>query len=90
MNVIQTQIAYFKQNPLDKLVQLLLIVGAINWGLLAYNGTDIVRLLSNVVGYTPLDRYLKLAVGIAGIYMLYKFVMPMTMTITMPINKPTV
>lgn len=82
MNVIQNQIAYFKENPLDKLVQLLLIVGAINWGLLAYNGTDIVRLLSNIVGYTPLDRYLKLTVGIAGIYMLYKFVMT-------SINKPT-
>ena len=68
---------YFQHNPFDKIIQILLIVGAINWGLVTYNGVDIVRSLAQTVNYTPLDRYLKLTVGIAGVYMLYKLIMVM-------------
>lgn len=46
------------------LVQVLVIAGAINWGLVAYNGTDIVSL---VVGYGDINRILKLAIGVAGV-----------------------
>ena len=56
----------------DTLVTILLIVAAINWGLVAYNGTDLVDKL------TPqnptADRYIKLAIGLAGLYAGYKFV----------------
>ena len=69
---------YFQHNPFDKIIQILLIVGAINWGLVTYNGVDIVRSLAQTVNYQPLDRYLKLTVGIAGLYMLYKLIMTMT------------
>ena len=57
---------------LDTLVTILLIVAALNWGLLAYNGTDLVTKL------TPknptAERYIKLAIGLAGLYAGYKFV----------------
>ena len=72
---INNEIAYFKQNPFEKLIQVLLIVGAINWGLIAYNGTDFVRNITQLINYQPLDKYLKLAVGIAGVYTLYKLIL---------------
>lgn len=58
------------QKHSQKVIQILLIAGAINWGLVAYNGTDIVRLLAFNLSYPKLDTYIKLAVGLAGIYML--------------------
>ena len=76
MDVLQNEIV-------KKLVYVLLIAGAINWGLVAYNGTDIVRLLANTVGYLPLDRYLKIAVGIAGLIALYHLI-----TMHMPMHMP--
>lgn len=47
--------------------QIILIVSAINWGLVAYNGTDLVRL---AVG--NFDKYAKMVVGVVGIYAAYK------------------
>lgn len=58
------------QKHSQKVIQILLIAGAINWGLVAYNGTDIVRYLAYTVSYPKLDTYIKLVVGLAGIYML--------------------
>jgi len=52
-------------------VQLIIIVGAINWGFIAYNGTDFVSKGAAVIGYPALDRYVKMVVGIAGVYGLY-------------------
>lgn len=69
---------YFKNNQFDKLIQILLIAGAINWGFIAYNGVDLVRGLAQTVNYLPLDRYIKLTVGLAGAYMLYKLIMTIT------------
>lgn len=46
------------------LVQILLIAGALNWGLIALNGTDLVR---SIVGYGQMERVIKLAVGVAGL-----------------------
>jgi uncharacterized membrane protein YuzA (DUF378 family) len=55
------------------IVKLLIIVGAINWGLVAYNGTDLVTMLALATGQPMVDRYIKYAVGVAGVYALYEF-----------------
>jgi uncharacterized membrane protein YuzA (DUF378 family) len=49
------------------IVQILLIAGAVNWGLVAYNGTDAVTL---TVG-KDIGTYVKYAVALAGIYHAY-------------------
>lgn len=74
MDIIRNEIASFQNTPFQKIIYIILIAGAINWGLVAYNGTDLVRLLSNLVSYPKLDYYIKLVVGLAGIYMLYKLI----------------
>ncbi|NBO99314.1 MAG: DUF378 domain-containing protein [Proteobacteria bacterium] len=51
------------------LVQVLLIAGAINWGLVAYNGTDAVKL---VTGGGQIEKIVKLAVAVAGLYSAYR------------------
>jgi uncharacterized membrane protein YuzA (DUF378 family) len=58
---------------LKLVITLLVIVGAINWGLVAYNGTDLVTLGTKAVGQPQVERYVKLAVGAAGLYALYEF-----------------
>jgi uncharacterized membrane protein YuzA (DUF378 family) len=75
MDTVQNEIAYFQKNHFQKVIHILVIAGAINWGLIAYNGTDFVRLLANFVSYPKLDTYIKLAVGLAGIFMLYKLIL---------------
>lgn len=55
------------QNVIFLIVQILLIAGAINWGLVAYNGTDVVTL---AVG-KDFGAYVKYAVALAGIYYAY-------------------
>jgi uncharacterized membrane protein YuzA (DUF378 family) len=54
---------------LNTVIMILLIAGAINWGLVAYNGTDLVALAG-----PTLEKYIKYAVGAAGGYALYQFV----------------
>lgn len=49
------------------IVQVLLIAGAINWGLVAYNGTDVVTLAAG----KDIGVYIKYAVALAGIYSAY-------------------
>ena len=56
------------------LVQILLIAGAVNWGLVAYNGTDAVTLLT---GGGMLDKYVKFAVALAGLYYAYTLYLEM-------------
>jgi uncharacterized membrane protein YuzA (DUF378 family) len=60
---------------LQMLISLLIIVGAINWGLVAYNGTDLVTVSTVAIGQPQLERIVKMAVGVAGLYALYQFVM---------------
>ena len=50
-------------------VQIILIVGAINWGVVAYNGMDLVKL---AVGAGQVDRIIKFIVAAAGIFSAYK------------------
>ena len=49
------------------IVQILLIAGAVNWGLVAYNGTDVVTMATG----EQIGRYVKFAVALAGIYYAY-------------------
>lgn len=51
------------------LVQLLLIAGALNWGLIAFNGTDLVNKLTKG---GQIEKYVKFAVGFAGLYSAYQ------------------
>lgn len=50
-------------------VQVLLIAGAVNWGLVTYNKTDIVTMLT---GGGEIEKYVKYAVAAAGAYSAYK------------------
>lgn len=48
-------------------VQILLIAGAINWGLVAYNKTDLVTYVAG----EDIGRYIKFVVAAAGLLQLY-------------------
>jgi len=50
------------------IIQILVIAGAINWGLITLQNIDIVKIL---VGSGQLERYIKLAIGAAGLYSAY-------------------
>lgn len=50
------------------IIQILVIAGAINWGLLTLQNIDIVKTL---VGSGDLERYIKIAIGAAGLYYAY-------------------
>lgn len=58
----------FDQKTLLLTVQVILIVGAINWGLVAYNGTDLVK---QITGGGDIEMYVKYAVAAAGVYFAY-------------------
>lgn len=53
------------QKTIILLVQILLIAGAVNWGLVAYNGTDAVNIAT---GGGDAAKYVKFAVAAAGVY----------------------
>ncbi len=57
------------QQHVQFIVQIVLIVAALNWGLVAYNNTDLVRI---VTGGGQFERYAKFAVGAAGLYGVYQ------------------
>lgn len=59
----------FDAKSLAILVQLLLIAGALNWGLVAYNGTDLVKKVTNG---GKIEKGVKLAVAAAGLYSAYQ------------------
>ena len=54
---------------INLIVILLVIVGAINWGLVAINEFDLVAYITP--DYPQIERLIKLLVGIAGIYFAY-------------------
>jgi uncharacterized membrane protein YuzA (DUF378 family) len=62
------------QKTLVLIIQVILIVGAVNWGLVAYNGTDLVKTL---VGSGNAEKYVKMAVGLAGLYAAFLLVQSM-------------
>jgi uncharacterized membrane protein YuzA (DUF378 family) len=50
------------------LIQILLVAGALNWGLVAYNGMDAVKIAT---GGGDIEKYVKFAVAAAGAYHAY-------------------
>jgi uncharacterized membrane protein YuzA (DUF378 family)/vacuolar-type H+-ATPase subunit H len=50
------------------IIQILVIAGAINWGLIAFQNTDLVK---SLVGTSQIEKYIKLAIGAAGLYYAY-------------------
>lgn len=56
-------------NAIDWIALLLLIVGALNWGLIGLAGLDLVASLFGVM--TPVSRAVYGLVGLAGLYALY-------------------
>lgn len=62
----------FDHKMIAMIVQAILIVAAINWAAVAYNGTDLVRM---VTGPGNPERYAKLAVGAVGVFAAYRFYM---------------
>jgi len=55
--------------------QILLIAGALNWGLVAANGFDLVQYL---VGEGTLDMLIKFAVALSGVFGIYKLYLHFT------------
>lgn len=60
----------YTQNIMSLTTQLLLIAGALNWGMVAFNNTDVVKML--VGGF---HVYIKYIVAFAGVYALYDLTM---------------
>ena len=57
---------------LNTFITIVLIISAINWGLLAYNNMDIVDKVTQ--GNTQYDKYIRYVIGLCGIYAGYQFV----------------
>ena len=57
------------QVSLDQVVQVILIVGALNWGLVAIDGSDLVKIIS--FKNEDIEKAIKLAVALAGLYAAY-------------------
>lgn len=58
----------FDQKYLLLISQVLLIAGALNWGLVALNGADLVRMIT---GGGAFERYIKFLVAAAGLFAAY-------------------
>jgi uncharacterized membrane protein YuzA (DUF378 family) len=59
----------FTQQHIELLVQLVLIIAALNWALVSYNNIDLVRIAT---GGGEIEKYAKFAVGAAGAYAAYQ------------------
>lgn len=56
-------------NILNLIVVIIVIVGAVNWGAVAGLNMDLVKMITP--GYPDIERYIKIAVGLAGLYYAY-------------------
>lgn len=56
------------QQMIEIAVQILLIAAAVNWGLVAHNNTDLVKMAT---GGGDLEKYAKYAIAAAGLYGAY-------------------
>lgn len=50
-------------------VQIVLVISAVNWGLVAYNGMDLVK---QVLGTGTAEKLVKYFIGLVGLYAAYK------------------
>ena len=58
-----------KKNALDWITLILVIVGAINWGLVGLFSFNLVNVIFGSIGW--LENLVYILVGISGLYMLY-------------------
>ena len=56
------------QKTIVQIVQVILIVSAINWGLTAYNGMDLVNMATKG---GDIEKYVKYAIAAVGAYQAY-------------------
>jgi len=56
-------------NILNLIIVVIVIVGAVNWGAVAGLNMDLVKLITP--GHADIERYIKIAVGLAGVYYAY-------------------
>lgn len=56
------------QSSIMEIIHIILIIAAINWGLVAHNGTDLVTM---VAGAGDTEKYIKYAIAAAGVYAAY-------------------
>jgi uncharacterized membrane protein YuzA (DUF378 family) len=59
-------------NYVNLIIALIVIVGAINWGMVAGLNKDLVKMAT--MGNGDIERYVKIAVGLAGLYYAYLIV----------------
>jgi len=57
------------KNVLDWIALILVIIGAINWGLVGVASFNLVEVIFGAVGW--LERLIYILVGLSGIYMIY-------------------
>ena len=57
------------KNALDIIALVLVIIGAVNWGLVGLGGWDLVDLILGSVSWLAKTVYI--LVGLAGLYMIY-------------------
>jgi uncharacterized membrane protein YuzA (DUF378 family) len=60
---------YSIMHILNLIVAIIVIVGAVNWGAVAGLNMDLVKMITP--GHADIERYIKIAVGLAGIYYAY-------------------
>ena len=60
---------YSIMHILNLIVAIIVIVGAVNWGAVAGLNIDLVKMITP--GHADFERYIKIAVGLAGIYYAY-------------------
>ncbi|NBU33997.1 DUF378 domain-containing protein [bacterium] len=56
------------QTTITQAIQAILIIAAVNWALVAYNGTDLVAMIT---GPGEMEKYVKYAIGAVGLYAAY-------------------
>lgn len=56
-------------NYVNLIIALIVIIGAINWGMVAGMNMDLVKMAA--MGNGNIERYVKIAVGLAGVYYAY-------------------
>ena len=59
-------------NYVNLVIALIVIIGAINWGMVGGLNMDLVKMAT--MGHADIERYVKIAVGLAGLYYAYLIV----------------
>jgi uncharacterized protein len=58
-----------RMNVFDWITFILVLIGAVNWGIVAFFDTGIIAAIFGTL--TPLTRFLYILVGLSGLWMIY-------------------